>query len=690
MISKKKGMVLLFAVLMTTSMMLPLALNPKTEAAGLAPVPESSSMDVINNWVDRLNSDSMGEETVDSLLASYMETGEIDSNVVKSRKGEISVLLYYDPDVSSDAIREFATIDWVMNVKLLKVALVKVGTVADMKGLSKLPGLRYMSADEYTRRETTDYNGGYDDISTDMYEIRKLVGADTAFSVNGYDGTGIRIGIDDNAVDFSLPDLKDAMAVDSEGLPESYDPSGYSITTMTIANNTAVTNATEWLEMGYLLTYESGGKYYLNTTGWDPIVTDTGYTWDYMLGYFFDAYMNGRSWSDTWDAFWQDELWLDWEIPAPTANNYTAGWVFQRQITDEDGYSRRFAPALVMDKTDIIIDFNTSMAFTLAHNMQRYGKPDSINFSLQADKDFILDMCDWSFVDDKDDGYIFNVDADINMGNVIVADTDNDLEVDWGLGGMCWAWDNLGLFEDIINATEPNMYTEVPLFQGIAYDGRAFAIMFPQSDAHGVWVAAAAASRGVFDHDVHGTGVTKTLPGIANGSTIIASDDFSDGSTEGAAFWSAGYHLQADGNWTYTGQHQANISSNSWGFTSDVIELTYLGLVWDAVSAPGFIHPSAGGTLFVTSAGNDGGDYMSSGPFSTSPSVIAVGASMATHFYDEDGAFGPNLLDSPQVIDFSSNGPQFLGMVKPEVVAPGFEASLVLLQQELQLSSGKL
>jgi hypothetical protein len=223
-----------------------------------------------------------------------------------------------------------------------------------------------------------------------------------------------------------------------------------------------------------------------------------------MLGYFFDAYMNGRDWSDTWDAFWQDELWLDWEIPAPTADNYTAGWVFQRQITD-DGYSRRFAPALVMDKTDIIIDFNTSMAFTLAHNMQRYGKPDSINFSLQADKDFILDMCDWSFVDDKNDGYVFNVDADINAGNVIVADTDNDLEVDWGLGGMCWAWDNLGLFEDIINATEPNMYTEVPLFQGIAYDGRAFAIMFPQSDAHGVWVAAAAASRGVFDHDVHGT-----------------------------------------------------------------------------------------------------------------------------------------------------------------------------------------
>jgi hypothetical protein len=147
---------------------------------------------------------------------------------------------------------------------------------------------------------------------------------------------------------------------------------------------------------------------------------------------------------------------------------------------------------------------------------------------------------------------------------------------------------------------------------------------------------------------------------------------FSDGSTEGAAFWSAGYHLQADGNWTYTGQHQANISSNSWGFTSDVIELTYLGLVWDAVSAPGFIHPSAGGTLFVTSAGNDGADYMSSGPFATSPSVVAVGASMATHFYDEDGAFGPNLLDSPQVIDFSSNGPQFMGMVKPEVVAPGF------------------
>ena len=453
MICKKKGMVFLFAILMLASMMMmPHAVNPKTEATGLAPAPESSDMGVINSIIDRINDGPPSTEKVDSLLASYMGTGEVDSTVVQSRNGDVSVLLYLNPSVPSSVIMEYATIDWVMNIRLMKVALVKVSSRGNMKMLSEIEGLNYMSADKYIDRELTRYDNEFDDISTNMFEIRDIVGA-TGAAASAYDGTGVKIGIVDHGVDFSHPDMVDAMAVDGDGLPESYDPSGYTITTMVQANRTVLTgNVTAYLEAGNLLTYESGGKYYLNTTGWDPVVTDTGYTWDYMFGYFFGAYMQpevDRGFNN-WTEFTTEVLWRDWEIPAPTADNYTAGWAFQRRIDDALGYQRMFAPALVMNKADLIIDFNTSKGFSMVHNMVRYGEPGPLNLSVQADRDFITDMCDWSFVDDVAAGYTFNVDADINAGNIIAADTDDDGEVDWGLGGMCWAWDNLGLFPGLL------------------------------------------------------------------------------------------------------------------------------------------------------------------------------------------------------------------------------------------------
>jgi len=325
--------------------------------------------------------------------------------------------------------------------------------------------------------------------------------------------------------------------------------------------------------------------------------------------------------------FVYNEMWKDWEIPIPTGENYRVGWIFEQRW---DRYAKVFAPALIVDKTDVVIDWNASIAWTKMWNWAMYDE--SIDLTNQADRDLISGMMDWSFTDDISEGYVFNVDSN----NILAADVDDDGATDWGLGSFTWLYDDPGYFGD------------ESLFCGIRSDAMAIALMYSSDSSHGQWTAGAIASRGVLEHDVFGDETYVPLPGIANGSKLIAVKGVTSGSDLGAAFWAAGFHLNEEtGYWEYTGEHKADIISNSWTYDSGShLDLTYITMTWDLISVPGFVDPANPGTLFLVSSGNSGAGYMTSSPPATSGAVVSVGATTTSA--------------NPQIQSFSSNGPSTL------------------------------
>jgi hypothetical protein len=143
-----------------------------------------------------------------------------------------------------------------------------------------------------------------------------------------------------------------------------------------------------------------------------------------------------------------------------------------------------------------------------------------------------------------------------------------------------------------------------------------------------------------------------------------------------ADFWAAGFHLNATSHyWEYVGDgpsHRAHMVSNSWGWGpgAGYLQMRLYTMVYDIASVPDVMATGYPGTLFVFSSGNEGGDYGTSGTPGASFSVLTVGASITGHYYESE--YGPNPQTDGQEIYFSSNGPGYTGLAKPDVMAPGY------------------
>jgi hypothetical protein len=694
MIRKKQAMVLLLIGVMVSSMLLVpfMATNPVFEPVAETPSPVSPTVEEVKDSLVQRLIENRGMETVDPLLAEYMDTLNVPEEVVVGTRG-VSVMAFLDTSADVEALRDIVHVKWIFDAKVMSVVSAEVESVDAMSTLSSVKGLRYLMADVYEAPVAGPPTEG--DVTLDNFKIRDIVGA-TAVE-GSYTGDGVLVAIEDTGTDFSTPDMIDAIAIDAQGRPMSYDPSGEGMQLMTYANSTNVDNVTEWLANGYLLTYEMGGKYYLNTTGWDPQCTNQpfgdfrnllgllppfGGSSGFPVGYPYGGtvgFIGLYEWAwgiDNGSEFIYNEMFKHWELPAPTANNYSVGWVFAQK---SESYAKTFAPALILDSNKLVIDWNGSLAWTLMWNEAFYYEIESL--ADQTYRDYLTGMMDWSFVDDIDAGYVNTVDNTIpapNAGPVLAADLDDDGHLDWGLGSLSWVYDDHNYYDKWFNATyNPGWNasaTDEALWCGIQPDGLGFYILYASYDQgeHGHWTANALASRGVVDHDVYDNGTLYALPGVAKGAKVIATKYFSSSGATGCHLWTAGLHLNSTGYWVYTGEHQAHIQSMSWGTTSGAYLDNYIwSMFYLALGTPGFIDPAYEGVLYVSSSSNSGPDYMSGGYPATVPSVMSVGASMATHYYDP--SYGVQMPYDPAAnIQFSSNGPNWLGYSKPDVVAPGY------------------
>ncbi|TFF93264.1 hypothetical protein EU546_06440, partial [Candidatus Thorarchaeota archaeon] len=635
--------------------------NPLNEATGeesstaVLPSNPPSTEPFQDGLSDELEMHCPVGEKYDQVLLDYLETEELPDTVVKTAGGDTNVIVYVSSPQVADRLQESLDIKWKMDLGPAVVLHASIASARDLRTLGDRRGVLFVKADVIEKRDNS-MDGCYP-REPNMLEIRDLIGA-TGTSASGYTGAGVTVGVVDSGTDFSHPDLQGAISTDQYGRPTSYDPTGWGIQLMVRANSSILADPEAWLAEGNVLTYEQDGRYYLNITGWDPLVNNQGGTRHLMglLPPYGDGYPEGDDFGfiGAYEYYWGipqfsefvfNEMWKDWEIPAPSGQDYRIGWVHEQR---QDRYAKVFAPALIIDGQQLVIDWNGSIAWTQMWNWAAHDR--SIDLSSQADRDLISGKMDWSFIDDVADGYIFTVDGN----NVLSADVDGDSNTDWGLGSLSWAYDDPGFFAD------------ERLFCGIRSDAMAFALMYTSESSHGQLVSSALGSRGIMQHEIYENGSTYQLPGIATGAELMAVKGVTSGSDLGALAWSAGFHLnETTGYWEYTGQHKADIVSNSWNYEQgSYLDLTFLTMTWDLVSAPGFAHPDNPGTLFIFSAGNSGSGYLTSSPPATSGAVVSVGSVWSTRSTEGDTAPGLNAY-------FSSNGPSLVGLAKPDIVAPG-------------------
>ncbi|TFH07616.1 MAG: hypothetical protein E4H14_08110, partial [Candidatus Thorarchaeota archaeon] len=690
---RKSTVMLFIGVFVISMLMVPFMPIASVDSPVSQALPQAEQ-EFIQKWADRVENDMVGEK-MDPMLVSYMETGVIDESMYRNLDGSIKLLLYVAPGFDSYALNNIADINWQIDLVVSRVASVSVNSIVALRQLEAMDGIAYVQADRFIDRTINSAPGE----ETDMFNIIDNVGASDAIAL-GYDGSGAIVGVDDTGVDFSHPDLV-GTEYNNGTYAMSYDPSSVGLTMMYVANGSYVANTTAWLEAGNLLTYNgTDGNMYVDVTGWDPVCNNGG-GYRTLISGFIGIYENAWTIANA-SEYVNSMLWKDWQIPDPIGGkNYTFGWAFQQR---QDGYAKVFAPSMIFNG-NVIIDWNGTYAWTNMWMDAFWWE--SADLTDAADRAYYAGLMDWSFNDDIAANYIHG-----GINNVLAADLDDDGVNDVGLGSLSWAYDDLGYLDG-----------DYGVFYAVTPDWLGWNCLFnSETPNHGMWTTAAIAGQGIGDYEVYDntTIVTTTtvtvvdgktvttiteveqtsvykLPGVANGSKIIFTKGLSTGSGIMADFWAAGFHLNESagpyGNltyWEYTAEgatHHADMVSNSWGWGpgGSYLQLYYYALMYDMASVPNVLGTGYPGTLFVFSAGNNGNDYGTTGTPGGSYSVVSVCASTTSHYYE--GLYGNTQTDGQQVY-FSATGPAFSGIVKPDVMAPGYRGASPQPFQNIWLDCG--
>jgi len=682
----KKTAVMFLTVAMAFSMLM-VPFTPMTQVAPQVMTPQVSTPDDVKMDLQRYLDTRGLDGPLDSILAAYKETGMVPSNVATNADGAMGVLITVSPDIDISTIDNIVDVNWMVDFGVATIMSAYIGSVEAVTALETHEGVITAFADSLFTE--TKYNGveprpiiDEAPITSDpaAYATTVEIGADQVV-IDGIDGSGVRIGVIDTGTDFSIPGLVDAIDFGDDGLPTSYDPTGYGFGLTLYRVNLTTVNVTEWL--GYsswnVLSFVDNGKTYIDTTtyqhnGGSPNINNQGGY--YHLDFFIDAYL-GAWWGNAYPnqanltEYYYDVMRQPLEIPDPTtisgggAINITQdsetgdwelipyachGYVFQQRW---DPYIKLFSPVLVVNSTKIIVDWDTTRAWSdfWSANIDR-GIWD---FNTTAAWDYYNGLGDWSFADDLAAGDYYTADGTVAHTNMYHDYTDG---ARFGLGTLAHVW-------------EGNIFG-LGMINGIALGGRAIGIMY-DGNSHGTFVSAQIAARPNAQYPVGFNGTLEYLPGVAPDSTIMGVSTVGLASEFNSMLWAAGFDYNGGTGyfeWNYLSGHQMDITSNSWGWvTPQYYELWgQYSLIYAAMATPGFFNATHyPGMIQCFSAGNSGPGYGTTTP-PRAPQLINVGASTSYHTFDE--AYGDN-QGFDQIADFSSRGPLTLGYAKPDVLAPG-------------------
>lgn len=682
---KKTAVLGLVAIFAFSMLMVPF--TPITQVAPQVTTPMVSTPEEVRMDLQKYLDDRSLEGPLDSVLTAYKETGMVPNDVVTNADGAMGVLITVTPETDISSMDDIVDVNWMVNFGPATIMSAYIGSVDAVTALENHEGVVTAFADSLYRE--TKYNGVEPrpviqeaPITTDPYSYATTVaiGADQVV-LDGIDGSGVRVGVIDTGTDFSHPDLVDAVDMGSDGMPTSYDPTGYGFGATLYRVNLTTVDPDAWMAASSwnVLTFTEGGTTYIDTStyqhnGGSPYLNNQGGLYD--LDFFIDAYL-GAWWGNAYPNqanltdYYYNVLRQPQAIPDPTTiddggtMNVTLnatlgtwqivpyachGYVFQQRW---DPYMKIFSNVLVVNATKIIVDWDTTRAWTDFWNLNiNWGEYDFNETSTWA---YYNATADWDYADDLAAGDYYTADGTIAHSNMY---HDYGGGVRFGLGTLAHVW-------------EGNIFG-LGMIDGIALGGRAIGIMY-DGDSHGTFVSGEIASRGVTPYPIGLNGTMEYLPGVAPDSTIMGVSTVGLASEFNSMLWAAGFDFNGTSGyfeWNYDSGHQMDITSNSWGWvTPQYYELWgQYSLIYAAMATPGFFNATHyPGMIQCFSAGNSGPGYGTTTP-PRAPQLINVGASTSYHTFEN--SYGPD-QGYDQIADFSSRGPLTLGYPKPDVLAPG-------------------
>jgi subtilisin family serine protease len=198
--------------------------------------------------------------------------------------------------------------------------------------------------------------------------------------------------------------------------------------------------------------------------------------------------------------------------------------------------------------------------------------------------------------------------------------------------------------------------------------------IFYDFNSHGTACSSVSAGKGKATYNLGYLGPQR-LRGIAPGAKVLGVKGLWWGMVEPGMMWAAGFDVNQDGQWYWTGQKRAHVISNSWGISTFIYDYAAFGYdfesaVINALAAPGFLDRNYPGIVIVHAGGNGGYGFGTITSPGTAVGAITVGAATSGHFWLALGTpfYGFRWGD---VISWSLRGPAPAGYVKPDVVNIG-------------------
>ncbi|MEP0826626.1 MAG: S8 family serine peptidase, partial [Nitrososphaera sp.] len=491
----------------------------------------------------------------------------------------------------------------------------------------------------------------------------------------GITGEGVTVAIVDSGTDFSNPDMIHSLARDENGIPIMLDADGQGI---------VFTKAT------YIATMDGSGRVINGSyTAENPPENYTSWVYVNEEGKVLlrTSFGNIPTYNSLYPLLGSPELnataTVDWIIGnSPSDYIHSASGVYHfgviYQAQQQFGtITFGLVPVLVVDSEEpgvydtIIPDMYSGWYFYVQNELARLADdPEDIEHLF------------------GEPAYDFTDDTPIRLGEgneILSFDYNNDGFPDFSAGTV--GARVVDLWQVLTNKTKSTGEDEIDyvgvavadLLEPLDPAGNYFGVMYDLA-GHGTSTAAIVASKGEQKYNVYGNGTKYSLAGIAPGAKIIPVKALWTGDTIYAWLHVSGFDL-VNGTWIYTGEHKADIVSNSWSVAT--FPLLKYGPGYDILSVfssllvvPGILADDYPGTIFVNSLGNYGSGYGSVGTPNASPLSISVGATTNNVHLGYDGLqnitrFGKATTYFDDVANFSSRGPGLFGDPKPELMAVG-------------------
>jgi subtilisin family serine protease len=471
-------------------------------------------------------------------------------------------------------------------------------------------------------------------LASDMYRVRQIIGADQVNQL-GVTGKGVTIAIVDTGTDFGIPDLQQAVARNSQGQAISFDADGQGF----VITSLVVHRVGNVLKTQNMTVNIWNAASYVDTSTAVQTVQSAKIHYDYVAPQVVSK-----------------------------SGNYHFGILRERiqDVVSGDTVTIDFPLVLVDSAVPNVYDTVVVDMSTAYYNFLKLYGP-----KLNEDASQSLGVgLQWPDPDPSWNNHSFADEAPHKIGgtDIITFDADHDGVPDFSAGVLSFGIDLSGRTGHYFSLLPP-------------IDPKGdFVNVFFDFESHGTSTASNSASRGVLKRDIYQNSTLISLPGIAPGAKVMGVKALWLGDVTFGWYYAAGFDWNPiDFSFKYTGNHRADIISNSWGDSNPIWDLgstfgiDYMSQLADEFSLPHYLDPSYPGTVMVMAAGNGGFGYGTITSPAASTLAISVGASTSYAYRAQPHITLKNETAGSydEVVPWSARGPTTIGEPKPDVVDVG-------------------